>query len=54
MHCLYMCLLFTYNNYIYIKDVEAPHHGLTEKPIRSAMELALIVGVLYPACYDFV
>ena len=49
-HCLYMILLTAYNYFIYIDDVEA---DLSEKPIRNFMEMALVVGVLYPAFYDF-
>lgn len=49
-HCLYMCLITIYNYFVYINDVEAEEE---EKPIRNFLEIALIIGVLYPAIYDF-
>ena len=50
-HCLYMILLTVYTYFIYILDLEAT---VDERPIRNTLELLLVMGVLYPAIYDFV
>lgn len=49
-HMTYMTLLTVYTYLIYIMDSEA---GLEEKPIREVMEWLLVVGIIYPASYDF-
>lgn len=45
-----MIVLTTYTYFIYIMDVEATTE---KKPTRNTLETMLVVGVLYPAVYDF-
>ena len=44
----FILTLFTYC--IYIIDVEA---GQTDQPVRRFLEFMLILGVIYPGCYEF-
>lgn len=49
-HVIYVGILTAYTYYIYVLDTEAE---LKEQPKRRALELALVLGITYPALYDW-
>ena len=49
-HLFYVTILTVYTYFIYILDIEA---GQAETPIRRILEIILILGVVYPALFDW-